>query len=89
MMFNRSKIAKLEADILSREAQITAMAKTIRDQDQLIFQMSQMPDWPTMRPIFAKLCEVVNARMRNESDRIRDLMIPEIKKTYTEPKRLT
>lgn len=59
------------------------MADAIRTMDQLIFQMSQCTDWPSMRPHFNKLQAMTTSRMREESNRIRDLLIPEMKKVYT------
>ena len=58
------------------------MADAIRAMDQLIFQMSQCLDWPTMRPLFNRLQAMTEARMRDESNRICDVMLPELKKTY-------
>ena len=75
-----SQIAALKDE----HAHTTAlMADSIRTMDQLIFQMSQCTDWPSMRPHFNQLQAMTEARMREESNRIRDLLIPEMKKVYT------
>lgn len=61
-----------------------ALIKTLRDQDQLIWTMGQQPNWERQRPIFQQLQAGTDKRMRLESDRIRDVLIPEVRKAYTE-----
>lgn len=65
-----------------------ALIKTLRDQDQLIFLMSQGTSWEQQRPHFNKLQEGQERRMRLESDRIRDVLIPEVRKAYTKDNRI-
>lgn len=92
-MLNSKHIAALQAEIAALkqtnkhlESMIAGIAYHLREQDQLIFNMTQQTSWEAMRPFFQKLCEAANVRMKDESNRIRDVLIPEIKKTYTEPK---
>ena len=73
----KTKITELE------EANLR-LVKAVRDMDQLIYNMSQEDSWKRMRPIFNMLLSDTNSRMRIESNRIRDLLIPEIKKAYNE-----
>lgn len=77
-------IEKLVRDENNVYASRDALIKTLRDQDQLIYFMSQCTDWPSMRKHFNKLQEGTDRRMRLESDRIRDVLIPEVRKAYTE-----
>lgn len=58
------------------------LQRKIRDMDQLIFSMSQCTSWEEMRPIFAKLKTFTDARMIDESNRIKTLLIPEMQKAY-------
>lgn len=72
---SNEKIAKLEASEL-------ALMSKIRDMDQLIFSMSQCTSWEQMQPIFVKLKTFTDARMIDESNRIKTLLIPEMQKAY-------
>jgi len=63
---------------------MTVVAK-LRQQDQLVFRMSQCQSWETMRPIFAELLRDTMSRMNAESDRIRALLVPEIRRVYAQP----
>lgn len=79
-----------QLDQYSRELQTSAverdrLIKTIRDMDQLIFLMSQGTSWEQQRSHFNELQIGTEARMQAESARIRDVLIPEIRKVYTEP----
>lgn len=56
--------------------------RKIREMDQLIFAMSQCTSWEEMRPIFAKLKTFTDARMIDESNRIKQVLIPEMQKAY-------
>jgi len=78
-------ISRMAATSNDFDIQISRMADTIRAMDQLIFQMGQCISWDQMRPHFQCLQVMTEARMRSESDRIRNLMLPELKKTYTNP----
>ena len=71
----KQEIAKLEASELQLMGQI-------REMDQLIYRMSQCTSWESMRPIFNELQAPAERRMREESNRIRDVLIPEMKKAY-------
>ena len=64
--------------------EVLRLVALLRQQDQQIFRMSQCSSWEQMRPIFQSLCEATFDRMRNESDRIRTLMIPQIREAYLE-----
>lgn len=88
-LFNRRRVAELEKanKNLNRRLQkwendeLSLMSK-IRDMDQLIFSMSQCSSWDQMRPIFAKLKTFTDERMIDESNRIRQVLIPEMQKVY-------
>ena len=62
----------------------TRLVRALREMDQLVFQMTQCTSWDMMRPVFLRLQEPVNERMRIESKRVEQLLIPEIKKVYSE-----
>lgn len=88
-MFGRKKIAELERKLSTllriHTEDVESLVKTIRDMDQRLYSMNQVaPNWERMRPILADLMVDVERRMRTESDRIRDMLIPEIKKVYSD-----
>lgn len=62
--------------------EVLRLVALLRNQDQLIFRMGQCQSWEQMRPIFAELLQDTMRRMQDESNRIRALMIPEIRKAY-------
>src|SRR5713226_447863 len=64
--------------------QIEYLVRTIRDIDEQIFKMSQLGSWDQMRPHFAHLAEGMTFRKRTESDRINDLLRPELVKAYND-----
>ena len=61
---------------------ITKLVRDLREMDQLVYQMGQATSASQLRPLIARALEITNERMRRESDRIADLLIPEIKKVY-------
>lgn len=69
--------------IKTQEQTIREMADTIRNMDQLIFRMSQCPDWPSMRSLFNELQVGQERRMKKESNRIHDIMRHELISVYT------
>jgi len=79
---HETKITNLERELLAKENQITYLVKTIREMDDQIFKMGQMMSWESMRPFFAALHEQTMARKVNESNRIRDILLPELNATY-------
>ena len=101
-MFGRKRIAELEKananlnrrleewenDDRSTQNQVEYLVRTIRDMDEQIFKMSQCTTWEQMRPNFANLSEGMMVRKRTESDRIGELLRPELIKTYADQKRL-
>jgi len=62
--------------------EVLRLLALLRQIDQLLYKVSQSPDWETMRPHIRELCEGMYDRMRDESDRIRTLMIPQIREAY-------
>jgi len=62
--------------------QVEYLVRTIRDMDEQIYKMSQCTSWAIMRPNFLNLEEGMIARKRAESDRIGELIRPELIKTY-------
>jgi len=70
----------LPSDTSSNE--VLRLVALLRQIDQLLYKVSQSPDWETMRPYVRELCEGMYDRMRDESDRIRMVMIPQIREAY-------
>lgn len=61
----------------------------LRQMDQWAYNLYQCaPDWNRMRPIVAEMYSVVEKRMEVESNRVKHLMIGEIRQAYNEPKPL-
>lgn len=86
------KATALETVINSQKATIRRLAaseleahRKIRDMDQLIFAMSQCSSWEQMKPIFIKLQAMADKRMIDESNRIKQVLIPEMQKAYRDP----
>ena len=65
---------------------ILKLVSDLRWMDQRIYCMSQCMTWQQMQPIFEELLAETNRRMKEESDRIRMLLVPEIVRTYAKPK---
>jgi len=63
-------------------AQVEYLVRTIRDMDEQIYKMSQCTSFEQMRPNYRNLEEGMIARKRAESNRIGDLIRPELIKTY-------
>lgn len=62
--------------------QVEYLVRTIRDMDEQIYKMSQCNCWEAMRPHYTNLAEGMTVRKRAESDRIGELIRPELIKTY-------
>lgn len=73
------------ADPNDKDFIIREMADTIRNMDQLIYDMSQKLGWEQMRPLFLQLLDGTMYRKRRESDRIADIMRKELISVYTKP----
>jgi len=67
-------------DLSSNE--ILRLVALLRQQDQLLYKVSQCTTWEQMRPYIRELCDGMYERMNAESDRIRALMIPQIREAY-------
>jgi len=67
----------LPPDTSSNE--VLRLVAQLRQIDQLLYKISQSRDWETMRPHIRELCEGMYDRMRAESDRIRMVMISQIR----------
>lgn len=94
----KAKIEELENEFIKRTSELGVeriehdntkrlndqLILTIRRMDQQIFNMSQCTDWNSMRPIFNNLNIGTTERMKIESNRIQNLLIPEIRKAYNE-----
>ncbi len=63
--------------------EVLRLVATLRQIDQLLYKVSQSRDWETMRPHIRELCEGMYDRMRAESDRIRTVMISQIREATT------
>lgn len=81
-----------EATIRAQANQIEYLVRTIRQTDDIIFSISQCTDWPQMRPRIAQLTDQMTARRVAESNRINDLLRPQLIETYNDqtnaPKRI-
>jgi len=66
----------------AKDNQIEYLIRTIRNMDEQIYKMSQCTSFKQMRPNFRNLEEGMIARKRAESDRIGELIRPELIKTY-------
>ena len=64
--------------------EVLKLVRDLREMDQLIYQMGQATDAHTLRMLLQRALAITNERIRRESDRIADLLIPEIKKVYIE-----
>lgn len=89
---NKTKIVELENRAKSQGDTIRRLAanelaaqRKLREMDQLVFAMSQCTSWDQMQPIFLKLKTFTDARMIDESNRIKNVLIPEMQKAYREP----
>lgn len=82
-------IADLERRLREAEADRDAAIATIRQTDQLIWNMGQCIGWQQMRPHFQALLDHTIRRKELESNRIKELLIPEIRKVYTDGRQKT
>lgn len=73
--------------VTALQNQIEYLVRTIREMDDQIFKMSQCSSWEAMRPNFNRLQEGMTARKVVESNRISDLIRPELIRTYA-PKQI-
>lgn len=90
MIFGRAKLRALEADNKrlqdnnqAPKNQVEYLVRTLRDMDNQIFKMSQASSWDQMRPNFQTLAEGMTARKVAESNRIAEIIRPELITTYT------
>lgn len=73
-----------ERRIAALEASELRLMGTIRDMDTTIFAMSQFTTWEHMLPHFQDLLRTTMARRNAESERIAQVLIPEMQKAYRE-----
>lgn len=71
-----------KATIRRQQASELVLQRKLRDIDQLVFAMGQCSSWEQMQPIFAKLKQGTDQRMIDESNRIKQVLIPEMQKAY-------
>src|SRR5882724_9516947 len=67
--------------VAALQNQIEYLVRTIREMDDQIFKMSQCSDWPSMRSNFNQLQDGMTSRKVAESNRINDLLRPELIRT--------
>lgn len=77
-----SALDDLQRQLRQVETERDQLLTLIRQMDQEIWNMSQRTSWEGMRPHYVKLLNATNERKELESRRIRDLLIPEMRKTY-------
>lgn len=93
-----AEVDRLRANLLNESAQhrveeqalrnqVEYLIRTIRQTDDIIFSIQQSADgsWKTVQPRFAQLVDQMTHRKVAESNRISDLIRPELIKTYTDP----
>jgi len=74
--------AEFVPQLRASQNQVEYLVRTIRQMDDQIFAMSQRTDWVSMRPHFQTLSDGMTARKVAESDRIADILRPELIETY-------
>lgn len=74
---------KAQAKVDELESRIFKLTCTIREMDQQVFSMGQQPSWDLMRPYYQKLQIGTDQRMKDESNRIRNVLVPEMMKAYS------
>ena len=72
----------LAKQLRAAQNQVEYLVRTIRQMDDQIFSMSQLTAWESMRPHFRTLCDGMTARKVAESNRIADILRPELIATY-------
>lgn len=77
-----NQTTELQSKLKAAQNQLEYLVRTIRDIDQELFNMSQQTNWAGMRPFFLKLIGGMTARKVAESDRIADILRPELITTY-------
>jgi hypothetical protein len=65
--------------------QIEKLTRDLREMDQLVYQMQTAGSADQLRFAVSRAWAITEQRMRVESDRIANVLIPEIKKAYTNP----
>lgn len=89
-IFNRRKVRELTDRLESYSNDLDTMAidnanlrQLLREQDELIWQMSQLSSWTEQRPFFNRLLTATNYRKEAESRRIGNIITKELKQgTY-------
>lgn len=76
----RATINKLDRDNGTLAADVALYRYTVREMDELIFQISLLSDWPSQRPYFALLLEGTETRRKTESNRINEIILKELGK---------
>lgn len=69
-------------DLDAANARIRELADIIRENDQLIYQMSQKTSWDQQRPLFNQLQVGQESRMKAESNRINSILRKELIEVY-------
>lgn len=77
-----------DKDAAYRIAQASArdndsLIAALREMDQLAFMIGQTYGQSHCLPHIQKLCAAADKRMKAESDRIRDVLIPELRQVYS------
>lgn len=76
------RLAKLEAENRALKNQVEYLVRTLRETDDIIFNMTQQTSWDGMRPAFNRLQENMIVRKHAENKRISELLRPELINTY-------
>jgi len=75
------RIAALEREITHVQSDRDMFAHNLRSMDDSIFAMTQCQNWDQMRPHFLNLQGRMEARRKNESDRINSIIFNELART--------
>lgn len=82
MADTKAHIEHLNRELARLDATNTQLVRDIREMDQLVYQMSQAGSAEQLRSAVARAWAITEARMRKESNRITEILIPELKKVY-------
>lgn len=80
-----TRITDLEERNRTLANQVEYLVRTLRNMDGEIWNMTQRTDWESMRKHFVVLQEGMIARKVAESNRIGELLRPELIETYANP----
>lgn len=78
----KARMDDMNLELMHCDDRIRELVDIIRENDQRIFNMSMQSSWDKMRPIFNQMQVGQESRMRNESNRINDILKTELLEVY-------